>query len=112
MCLRSPAAAAAQDDRLAVAADVGDQLHAGRRSHQGHQPSPSWISAGGRRLGHGQRVAEVARAPGEDPLRLAAKQFGIEIRCDRQLRTASLEGLQRQTQVGHDPRASPVTKVG
>ncbi len=86
-------AAVAQNHRLAMAADVGDQFDAAGRAHE---CAPLALLGQGvvvADLGNGECVTEVARAAREDALGLAAEQVGVEIGRDRELRAAAFERL-------------------
>ena len=95
-------AAAAQHHRLAVPADVRDQLDAAvGRAHQRAAfvfLRQRVVVAG---LGDRELVADVARAAPEQALHLALEQRGIEIAANRELRTASLELTRGDAQIGH-----------
>ncbi len=98
-------AAAAQHHRLAMAADVGDQLDAARACAPARGPRLPAAARGSRRPrappARGRRSAGRA----EQLARLAPEQVGVEVRRDRQLRAAAREGVERQAQVGHDFQA-------
>ena len=97
-------AAPAQHHRLAVAADVRDQLDATRRAHQ--RPPLPFLRQGVKvaYFGHGQFVRQVARSVLEDEFLLALEQSLIEVGEDRELRARALQSFQRSAQVRHDPQ--------
>ena len=94
----------AQHHRLAVAAYVGNQLHPLRGAHQCATVAFLWQGVVVADLGHRERVPEVARTVAEQRFMLALEQRSVEIAGDRQLRTATLEGVAGDAQVGHDPQ--------
>ena len=97
-------AAAALHQRLPMAADVGQQLHALLGAHE--HATLAFLRQGVEvaDLRDGGLVCEVARDGLEDQLHLACVHAGIEIGGNRELGATALQCLEGNTQVGHDPQ--------
>jgi antitoxin component of MazEF toxin-antitoxin module len=105
-------AAALQHHGLAVAADVGQQLHAAiRRAHE-HAPL-AFLRQGVviADFGNRQLVREIPRAVLEDEFLFAAEQVLVEIGGNGKLRARALQSFKRNAQVRHDPQDLQKTNV-
>ena len=84
-------AAALEEEPLAVAAHVAEEVHAAVRAHQDAGVPARFQRHVVAFLGHHQLVADVLRAGGEDRRLLAREDVRIEVPGDRELRRGRLE---------------------
>jgi hypothetical protein len=99
-------ATAAQHHRLAVPADVRDQLDALRRADQGTALTLLDQRVVVADLRHRELVADIARPAAKQGVDLALKQLRIEIAANGQLGAAALQLRRGHAQVGHGPSFS------
>jgi hypothetical protein len=104
-------AAAAQHQRLPVAADVAHQLDALRRAHQ--RPALAFLRQGVvvAHLGHRQRVPQVARAVLEDQFKFAPEQLvrkvGVTDSCDALRNALRIETMREARESFETGRSGP-----